>query len=184
MITKYFFTTAVCGIAAAAFVTVPANAQAQSEAAANPGNDPFISQLERCRILPKDSDRLTCFDEEVSALISAANAGEVKIVQAQDITKARQRLFGFSLPKIGLFGSGDEEEFTTLESTITKVRQLANNEWAISIEEGDAVWQMKSTVIHTKAPAVGDPVEFKPAAMGTYWIRVAGRKGIRGSRIR
>ncbi|MEO1490397.1 MAG: hypothetical protein AAFR88_13335, partial [Pseudomonadota bacterium] len=37
--------------------------------------------------------------------------------------------------------------------------------------------------VRFRAPKVGDSVEFKPATMGTYWIRVNGRKGVRGNRI-
>ena len=37
--------------------------------------------------------------------------------------------------------------------------------------------------VRFRAPKVGDEVEFKPATMGTYWIRLNGRKGARGNRI-
>ncbi len=60
---------------------------------------------------------------------------------------------------------------------------MGPREWHIWIEEGNAQWQMKGTSVRTRAPKVGDPVEFKPATMGTYWIRVDGRNGVRGNRI-
>ena len=107
----------------------------------------------------------------------------VRVVETEEITQARKRLFGFTLPKIGLFSGDDGEEVETLTSTITRVRQIGAKEYLFWIEEGNAQWRMKSNSIRFRAPKVGDSVEFKPATMGTYWIRVNGRKGVRGNRI-
>ncbi|MDY7098404.1 MAG: hypothetical protein SXU28_09735, partial [Pseudomonadota bacterium] len=85
--------------------------------------------------------------------------------------------------KIALFGGGDEEEIKTLTSTITRVRHVGGKEYVFWIEDGNAQWRMKGRTVRFRAPKVGDSVEFKPASMGTYWIRVNGRKGVRGSRI-
>ena len=147
-------------------------------------NTPIIDKLAECTQIASESDRLACFDREVGELVGATEEGEVRIVETEDITKARRRLFGFSLPKVGLFGGDDDEdEVTELVSTITKVRQVGRGEWHFWIEEGDAQWRIKNTSIRARAPEVGDEVEFKPATMGTYWIRVNGRKGARGNRI-
>lgn len=168
----------------ASLMTVsPAVAQEQRQKGTSIQNSPLIGKLETCTAITDNADRLACFDREVGALVGATNEGEVKVVQTEDIAQARRRLFGFSLPNIGLFGDASEDEITLLQSTITKVQQVGPKEWHIWIEEGNAQWQMKGTSIRTRAPKVGDPVEFKPATMGTYWIRVDGRNGVRGNRI-
>lgn len=171
--------------AAASLGAVGTAAHAQDESGKNPdvSTSPIIGKLENCTAITDNDQRLACFDREVGALVGASNEGDVKVVEAQDITQARRRLFGFSLPKVGLFGDSDEKEVSILQSTITKVRQVSAKEWHFWIEEGDAKWRMKSTSVRFRAPEVGDTVEFKPASMNTYWIRVNGRKGVRGNRI-
>ncbi len=171
------------GLSASILASTPAIAQDQRQKASSINNSPLISKLDTCTTIADNSERLACFDREVGALVGATNEGDVKVVQTEDITQARRRLFGFSLPKIGLFSDGGEEEIAVLQSTITKVQQVGPREWHIWIEEGNARWQMKGTSVRTRAPEVGDPVEFKPATMGTYWIRVDGRNGVRGNRI-
>ena len=170
---------AVAAIGAAA----AAPAYAQDAKGPEVPTSPLIGKLETCRAITEDAERLACFDREVGALVGAADKGEVKVVDAEEITQTRRRLFGFSLPKIGLFGGGDEEEVKTLTSTITRVRHLGGKEYVFWIEEGNAQWRMKGRTVRFRAPKVGDSVEFKPASMGTYWIRVNGRKGVRGNRV-
>jgi hypothetical protein len=147
---------------------------------------PLVEKLEDCTTIADDAQRLACFDREVAALVAATGAGALRVVEEQDITEARKKLFGYQVPDAGIFATRNEEEreaAQTLVSTITRVRKVGSKEYHIWIEEGDAVWRMKGTSIRFRAPEVGDPVEFKPATMGTYWIRVDGRKGVRGNRI-
>jgi len=161
----------------------PLAAQEKPSSETEIGTSPIIGKLENCTAITDNDERLACFDREVGALVGASDKGEVKVVETEDITKARRRLFGFLIPKVGLFGDSDEQEVTDLRSTITKVRQVSSKEWHFWIEEGNAKWRVKSNSIRFRAPKVGDEVEFKPATMNTYWIRLNGRKGARGNRI-
>lgn len=147
---------------------------------------PVIGKLESCTAITDDTERLACFDREVGALVGATNDGELRVVETEEITEARKKLFGYSIPDVGIFEAATEEEkkeSKRLVSKVTKVRQVSSSEWHFWIEEGNAKWRIKSTSIRFRAPKVGDEVEFKPATMGTYWIRVNGRKGVRGNRI-
>ncbi|MGB3471512.1 MAG: hypothetical protein WBA51_11880, partial [Erythrobacter sp.] len=136
--------------------TSPLTAQDKRASQPEIGNSPIIGKLENCTSIADNTERLACFDREVGALVGASGKGEVKVVQTDDITDARRRLFGFSLPNIGLFGDSDEEEVKDLRSTVTKVRKVSNNEWHFWIEEGNAKWRVKSTSIRFRAPEVGD----------------------------
>ena len=150
------------------------------------GNSPIIGKLETCTSITDDAERLACFDREVGALVGATSQGEVKVVETEEISEVRKKLYGYSIPDVGIFASetkDEKEEARRLVSTITKVRQVSSKEWHFWIEEGNAKWRIKSTSVRFRAPKVGDEVEFKPATMGTYWIRVDGRKGVRGNRI-
>lgn len=173
--------TAAIGVVAIS--GAPASAQDKDDLAVSP----VVDKLATCTAITDDAERLSCFDREVGALVGAAAVGEVKIVEKEEINKARRKLFGFNVPDAGIFKTESQEEKEAsdrLTSTITKVRQMSAKEWHIWIEEGDARWQLKDNSVRFRAPKVGDTVEFKPATMGTYWIRVNGRKGVRGNRIR
>lgn len=149
-------------------------------------SSPLVDKLATCTAITDDAARLACFDREVGAFVGAANEGEVKVVEKEEITKARRKLFGYSVPDAGIFKADSKEEEEAnrrLTSTITRVRQIGSKEYYIWIEEGDAQWRMKSSSIRFRAPEVGDTVEFQPATMGTYWIKVNGRKGVRGNRV-
>lgn len=170
------------GLVGLLLLSVSASAQDKDDIASSP----LVDKLATCTAITDDVERLACFDREVGAFVGAANEGDVKVVEKEEITKARRKLFGYSVPDAGIFkaDSKEEEEANrSLTSTITKVRQVSSKEWHIWIEEGDARWRMKNNSIRFRAPQVGDTVEFKPATMGTYWIRVNGRKGVRGDRI-
>jgi len=147
---------------------------------------PLIGKLDACTSIADNTERLACFDREVSALVGASSEGAVRVVEQKDITQARKKLFGYSVPDAGIFAARTDEEredAKTLVSTITRVRKINSREYQFWIEEGDAMWRMKGTTMRFRAPKVGDEVEFAPASMGTYWIRVNGRKGVRGNRI-
>lgn len=147
---------------------------------------PLVGKLENCTTITDDAERLACFDREVAALVGASSKGSVRIVEQAEITEARKKLYGYQVPDAGIFAAQNDEEreaAKTLVSTITRVRKVGAKEYHIWIAEGDAIWRMKSTSIRFRPPEIGDDVEFKPATMGTYWIRVNGRKGVRGNRI-
>jgi hypothetical protein len=171
------------GIAALFLIAGPAGAQDDGRVSSKIKSSPLIGKLETCTTITEDDERLACFDREVGALVGATNEGQIKVVQAEDIVQARRSLFGFSLPKLGLFGNGDKEKIRRLESSITRVQRVSANEWHFWIADGDAQWRIKNMEIGFQPPASGDKVEFKPASMGTYWIRINGRTGVRGTRI-
>ncbi|MEL7198942.1 MAG: hypothetical protein AAGL10_11570 [Pseudomonadota bacterium] len=149
-------------------------------------NSPLVGQLRGCTQISNDAQRLACFDREVGAFVGATTKGDVKVVEAEQITDARKKLYGYSIPDAGVFEAAtdeDKEKNKRLTSTITRVRKVGRNEWHFWIEEGNAKWRFKNNSIRVRAPEVGQTVEFRPASMGTYWIRIEGRKGVRGNRI-
>lgn len=170
-------------------LSIPTLAHAQDNADKDGkliANSPVIGKLETCTALSDNAERLACFDREVGALVGASKEGDVRVVETEDITNARRKLYGYSLPNVGIFEAAtkeEKEEAARLQSVVTKVRQVSSKEWHFWIEEGDARWRVKSNSIRFKAPKVGDEVEFEPASLGTYWIRLNGRKGVRGNRV-
>ena len=121
--------------AAALLLSVPTVAQDKDDLATSP----LVDNLATCTAIVDDAARLACFDREVGAFVGEAKDGSVKVVEKEDIDKARKKLFGYSVPDAGIFKADSKEEEEAnkrLTSTITKVRQVSSKEWHIWIEEG------------------------------------------------
>lgn len=141
--------------------------------------DRYLDELRACQAIESDPARLACFDKSVGSIVSATQSGELQVVEKEQLEKTRRGMFGFTLPKLGLFSGKDDLEL--LQSTITGVKGTRGG-WIITIEEG-SVWQMNNVPSRLNAPQVGDPVEFKKAALGSYFIRIDGQIGVKGRRI-
>lgn len=144
--------------------------------------------LRECRAIADPEQRLACFDVSVSAMLDATSEGELRFVDQEEVRKVRRRLFGFSLPDLGIFGSeedgGDEDELNLLHSSIARVMSVNRNTVVFEIDEG-SVWQMNDVPPWLiRRMEAGTPVEFKRAALGSYFIRIDGQTGIKGRRVR
>lgn len=144
-----------------------------------------LRALAHCRTLSDDAARLACYDTESAALITATDTGDVAIVDKDDARKVRKSLFGFGVPKIALFGNGQEsEDEQNLVSTVTSVEGLPRGYYRVTIAEGDAVWETTTRRRGQTTPRPGDKIEFEKAAMGSYWMRVNGQFGVKAHRVR
>ncbi len=143
------------------------------------GTPTYVEDLRSCQLIVEERERLACLDKSVSAILDATNSGELRIVRQEQIEQTRRSMFGFVQPKNGLFGA--KEEIDTLQSQITLTRSIRGG-WIITIEEG-SVWQLNNVPARLSAPKTGDSVEFKKAALGSYFIRIDGQMGVKGRRI-
>ncbi|GAA4051630.1 hypothetical protein [Parerythrobacter jejuensis] len=153
-------------------------ALAQDAAVASSGD---LEELRACRAIADPTERLACYDREVGVVIAATDDGSLQVVDKEEVEQTKRRLFGFSLPKLRIFG-GDDEEIKLLQTTITRVRQIERDSWVITTEEG-SVWRIKDAPMRFRAPRTGQGVEFKKASLGSYFIRVNGQLGVKGRRI-
>lgn len=145
-----------------------------------------LQSFTQCRAIASAEERLACFDRAAAALEQAVQAKEVRILDKEDVQRTRRSLFGFQLPRVGLFNEGDEEakktEFTEINTTIASARQLQNGRVEIRLSgEDDAVWQ--TTEAMTFPPKAGDKIRIRKGAIGSYFINVGGRS-VRGMRVR
>ena len=142
----------------------------------------IVGDLGRCRAIMVAEARLDCFDTAAAALDAAVKAQEVRVIDRQDVSKARRSLFGYTIPKFGLFGGGREEEFTEINTTLASARPLANGRMELRLAEGDAVW---STTDHLAfPPKAGRKVRIRKGALGNYFINIDGERTVRGMRLR
>lgn len=145
-----------------------------------------IDALFGCRAIADPTERLACFDREVSGLAAADANRDITFADKATMKKARRGLFGFALPNLGaLFGSDEEEEedrIKSIETTIANVSTDNGGRYRLTMEDG-AVWvQIDGWLPRT--PHVGDKVVIKVAAMGSYFASVSGGRSIRMRRER
>lgn len=178
------------GIVAGSAVPATAQESARERAVAQalPQSATHVEALKACKAIADSEQRLACYDQSVGAIIAATDQGEVRIVDKEDVEQARRGLFGFSIPSLKIFGDDSDgrsgETADMLQSTITEVAYLRSGAINFRIAEGDAVWQISNPPQRLRTVKKGDPVEFKKAALGTYFIRIDGQLGVKGKRLR
>lgn len=144
----------------------------------------YLAELKTCRAIEDEDDRLACYDAKVGAMVSASEAGDVRIVDREDVRRTRRQLFGFTVPDLDIL-EGDEQDKETselLETTITSARQLTNKAWRFTTAEG-AVWEISNAPARLAPIKPQDKVIFKRASLGYYFIRINGQMGVKGKRI-
>lgn len=156
----------------------------QAQDAAPAANDDYLAALKACRSIKDEDDRLECYDAKVGAMVSASDAGDVRIVDREDVRRTRRQLFGFTVPDLDIL-EGDEQDKETselLETTVTSARQLTNKAWRFTTAE-NAVWEISNAPARLTAIKPGDKVIFKKASLGYFFIRFNGQMGVKGKRI-
>lgn len=165
---------------------VPAAAQdASSEARA----DTLAGALASCRAIAADAERLACFDKAAAALLAARDAGQVVILDREGMRRAKRRVFGFQLPRLGLFGDGDdadgkgEPEVKEIESTLTRVVPIGGGLYILALADGS---QWQTTEGRTNfAPRKDQAIKVEAGILGSYTARVTGAgRGVKVKRVR
>jgi hypothetical protein len=174
-------------IAAALAGLATAGAAQQRDVAPGPAAG-VLDGFRQCRAIAAAEARLACFEAATDRLERAVAVKEVTLVDKQEIRRARRSLFGFTLPRIALFGGGagrdapDEPEFTELNTTVTSAHMVENGRVQFQIAEGEAVWRTTDPVAFPFKP--GAKVRIRQGALGNYFIAVAGERTVRGNRVR
>ena len=142
-----------------------------------------VQKIYDCRAIADDVARLGCFDASVAELVVAEEKREVSFADKETVKKTRRGLFGFSLPRIGLFGGGEEEEIKEIEAVVKSASANPSGRYRIVMEDG-AVWQQIDTTRLPREPKPGQTVKIRGASMGSYFASVNGQRSIRMKRDR
>jgi hypothetical protein len=142
-----------------------------------------VQNVYDCRAIVDAAQRLACFDRTVAALADAETKREVTFADKDMVKKTRRGLFGFSLPRIGLFGGGDDEEIKEIEAVVKSASADRSGRYRIVMEDG-AVWQQIDTTRLPREPKPGQKVKIRVASMGSYFANVEGQRAIRMKRDR
>ncbi|MPS69176.1 MAG: hypothetical protein E2586_11825 [Novosphingobium sp.] len=164
----------------ATFAACPAQAKDSDRAL-----PPDVAKLAACRTIADSGERLACFDRESGILLGAIETGSVKVVDKEGIREVRRSLFGFTLPRVDLFGGGErsgEEEVKLIKTTLSSVRGAASGKLLFTLADG-AQWQTNEALGTVRMPKVGDDVELEAAALGSYWVRFKGGRALKAHRV-
>jgi len=144
----------------------------------------YVAALKACRAIADADERLACYDAKVGAMVAASEAGDVRIVDREDVRRTRRQLFGFTVPDLDIL-EGDETDKETselLQTTITSARRVGGKAWRFTTAEG-AVWEIGNAPRRLAPITPGDSVEFKKASLGYFFIRINGQMGVKGKRV-
>ncbi len=176
---------AVAPFAFAALMLVAASPLAAQD---DKGESAYVTALRACQAKTDPADRLACYDTAVASIVAASSEGEVRVVDREEVRQTRRKLFGFALPDLGIFGGRSdkedpeqEQEFTTLQTTIASVRQSAGT-YVIVTQEG-AEWRLDELPTRLMKPKPGQPLEIRKGALSSYVLRINGQKGVKGRRV-
>jgi hypothetical protein len=166
-------------VAALAVCATPALAKERPIA-----TSPLVTELGKCQKVADSSARLACYDKAVPAFVGASNSGDIKVVDRESVRKARRSLFGFSLPSIPFFNSGDDKDAPSkLDSTILNFSSIGNGFYRFTIADGGAVWE-STEAANTRDAKSGEPVVITRGAMSGFWAKIGNRRELRVRRIR
>ncbi|MEO0440294.1 MAG: hypothetical protein AAF067_05395 [Pseudomonadota bacterium] len=150
---------------------------------------PIFQEVIDCKALTDPTERLSCYDTKVAALEAAQASRQVVVADREQIKEARRGLFGFTLPRIRLFGGGGkdkdrvrEEEVKEITTTIKSAKLSPLKKWRFVLEDG-ARWIQTDTKLPARDPKPGDEIRIKRGAIGGYMASIKGQRSIRVKRI-
>lgn len=149
-------------------------------------NQALTQKFADCLAIKPDAERLVCLEQAARTLVDTEAKGEVVIVDKATMAKTRRSLFGFSLPKIKLFGAGDrtvsDARNDVLETSIIGVRAEKYDLWTLELAEGGR-WQTTESWSYGPTPRVGSTVRLDRGALGSYSLKTPGARPVAARRI-
>ncbi len=144
---------------------------------------PIFEELVNCRTIADPTERLGCYDTKVAAMDEAEKKDELVLADKASMKEARRGLFGFSIPKLKIFGNdGKEEEKFELVAKIDSAYQASPGKWTIMLDDG-ARWVQIDSQVMRKNPGRGMEIKIREAAMGSYFANIDGQRAIRMRRV-
>jgi hypothetical protein len=155
---------------------------AQAAKPTQTGSPAQVQRLMQCRGIQSAEQRLACYDRETAAMDQAIASKDLVVIDKEKAREAKRSLFGFSVPSFGgLFGGGDDNEVTQIESTVRSTGHNVDGGWVITLADG-SVWSQTDDWPGLD-PRPGKKVIVKRAALGSYRLSIPGQNGIKVKRI-
>jgi hypothetical protein len=134
----------------------------------------------RCRAIAGEAERLRCFDAAAAAMDRAVENRDLVVVDRQQMRETRRRLFGIEVPRLNLFGGGEDrkDEVSELDGIVRSAVENGNGRWVVVLEDG-GIWVQVDDNVIAIGPRAGNKVVVRRGALGSYMMRVNGQPGVR-----
>lgn len=166
-------------VLAAALIASPAVA-ADKDKAEPLAPPPVFQAVLDCKTVTDPAARLACYDQAVAAMDAARARQDLVVTDRATVRETKRGLFGLTLPKLKIFGGGDEDEVNEITSKITAIRMAKDGFPIFTIEDG-ARW--KQTDGRNTFPKVGSTIRIRTAALGSYMANIDGQTAVRVMRL-
>lgn len=141
-----------------------------------------VQRVVACRTIADDAERLVCYDRESAALGDAIESDQVVVVSREQAMEARRELFGFSTPNFaGLLG--DEDKLRQIDVEVASASFNGLGDLVITMKDG-SVWRQIDDRQFGSLPKSGTGANVKKAALGSYELKIEGRRSIKVRRLR
>jgi len=158
----------------AAIIYAPATARDKGQRA------PVLEAVVHCRSIVDNAARLACFDTNVATFDTAEAKNDVLVVDKQEASDTRRRLFGLALPALPMFRrDGKDEEVTNVEYKLLSARRDSYGKYTFVLDDSGGTWRQIDSTLLYKTPKAGAPVKITKGVVGNYFMNVDGMGGIR-----
>lgn len=155
---------------ALAALLAPMGAASAADKGKDPGQAKVLQDVVACRAIADSAARLACYDRAATALEQAVTANQLVVMDKEEVRETRRSLFGFSLPKVRLFGSGDDkEEMKQIDTSVTSVRHDIDGRMVFGTTEGATWHQIDDRP--TFGVKHGTKVTISVASLGSYFAK-------------
>jgi hypothetical protein len=144
-----------------------------------------IDALTSCRTVADSQERLACYDRATDTIIAARTRKDLIVMDKAEVRETRKGLFGFSLPKVRIFGKDDdtaEADLSDVTLKITSVRDIGFGKWRFAVENG-GVWETTEAHPRFKDPKVGESVLIEKGALNGYFAKIGKGHRVSAKRI-
>ena len=162
--------------AAGALALAPPAAWGQDARAALPAS---VSGVIACTPIPDPAARLACLDTAAATLKTAAESGELVILDRQQVRKSQRENFGRDHPA-ELPGIAPGPTQATFE--VSAVGRGHDGHWVLVLKEGGR-WRLTEDQYLSHEPQPGAKARISKGALGSYFIALDGGQGLRASRL-
>ncbi|MBY8828087.1 type VI secretion protein [Hephaestia mangrovi] len=156
---------------ALAALLAPMVAASAADKGKDPGQAKVLQDVVACRAIADSTARLACYDRAATALDQAVTADQLVVMDKEAVRETRRSLFGFSLPRIGLFGGsgGDKEEMKQIDTSVTSVSHDIDGRMVFGTAEGATWHQIDDRP--TFGVKHGTKVTISVASLGSYFAK-------------
>ena len=140
----------------------------------------ILARLVACRGVPEAAARLSCYDDATADLSTAAERGDVVVIDRDQAAVAGRQLFGFDVPSLGtLFAQrAGDVPIDAIETTLVGARRPEGTRWVFDLADGSRWGQIDSAPVRFQNRQ-GRPVRVRRAALGSYLLVVDGSRAVR-----